>query len=189
MLFGARRALWTWRRLIVSAEATGVAIECTEQAAAYAKARVQFGRPIATFQAVKHHCANMLVAPSWPRPRCGTRPGGRGGRRAALAHRGGGGRLALPAADECANLNIQVHGGIGFTWEHDAHLYLRRATAFAAVVDAEAAARDVVDLSGAGCAAARTDRPPARGRADPRRGACLRRAGAGADAEATARGA
>ena len=41
--------------------------------------------------------------------------------------------LALAAADECAQLNIQVHGGIGFTWEHDAHLYLRRATALEAV--------------------------------------------------------
>ena len=55
--------------------------------------------------------------------------------------------IALPAADECANLNIQVHGGIGFTWEHDAHLYLRRATAIAALVDAVAAAEDVVDLT------------------------------------------
>ena len=55
--------------------------------------------------------------------------------------------VALPAADECANLNIQVHGGIGFTWEHDAHLYLRRATAIAAVLDANAAAEEVVDLT------------------------------------------
>ena len=54
--------------------------------------------------------------------------------------------LALPAADLCANLNIQVHGGIGFTWEHDAHLYLRRATALGPVLDAEAAADDVTDL-------------------------------------------
>ena len=88
--------------------------------------------------------------------------------------------LALAAADECAQLNIQVHGGIGFTWEHDAHLYLRRATALEALVDAEAAAlrRDRPgarrDASGA------HDRPAARGRADARRGAGLRRADQGA---------
>ena len=44
--------------------------------------------------------------------------------------------LAAPAADLCANLNTQVHGGIGITWEHDAHLYLRRATALLALLDA-----------------------------------------------------
>ncbi|HEY1446051.1 MAG TPA: acyl-CoA dehydrogenase family protein, partial [Acidimicrobiales bacterium] len=59
---GGRRVLVDLGRLLVAAEAAGVATECTEQAAAYAKARVQFGRPIATFQAVKHHCANMAVA-------------------------------------------------------------------------------------------------------------------------------
>src|SRR5262249_13415224 len=50
--------------------------------------------------------------------------------------------LAVPAADFCANHNMQVHGGIGFTWEHDAHLFLRRATALLALVDADAAAVD-----------------------------------------------
>src|SRR6202020_3565655 len=54
--------------------------------------------------------------------------------------------LAVPAAVQNAQLNIQVHGGIGFTWEHDAHLYLRRAAAVAAVVDIERAAIDVTDL-------------------------------------------
>src|SRR6202020_331105 len=49
-------------RAVFAAEAIGIATETTQQAAEYAKVRVQFGRPIATFQAVKHHCANMLVA-------------------------------------------------------------------------------------------------------------------------------
>ena len=62
VLPGARQALVDLARTILSAEAVGVARECTEQAAAYAKEREQFGRPIAMFQAVKHHCANMLVA-------------------------------------------------------------------------------------------------------------------------------
>jgi hypothetical protein len=69
--------------------------------------------------------------------------------------------LALAAADECANLNTQVHGGIAMTWEHDAHLYMRRATALEPVVDAEAAAREVTDLVRAGVRRTRTiDLPP-----------------------------
>ena len=71
--------------------------------------------------------------------------------------------LAIPAADLCAQLNIQVHGGIGFTWEHDAHLYLRRATALESILDAEAAAKDVTDLVRAR-RAARRDRSTCRPR-------------------------
>jgi len=59
---GARGLLTDIARTVFAAEAAGIAAEVTDQASAYAKTRVQFGRPIATFQAVKHHCANMLVA-------------------------------------------------------------------------------------------------------------------------------
>ena len=59
---GRRGACSDLARLVLSAEAVGIARECTEMAAAYAKEREQFGRPIAMFQAVKHHCANMLVS-------------------------------------------------------------------------------------------------------------------------------
>ena len=62
MLPGARGLLTDVARTVFAAEAAGVAAETTEMAAEYAKVREQFGRPIATFQAVKHHCANMLVA-------------------------------------------------------------------------------------------------------------------------------
>ncbi|HWB66518.1 MAG TPA: acyl-CoA dehydrogenase family protein, partial [Mycobacteriales bacterium] len=62
VLAGARGALVDIARIVLSAEAVGVAQACTEMAAEYAKVREQFGRPIATYQAVKHHCANMLVA-------------------------------------------------------------------------------------------------------------------------------
>src|SRR5438270_12873265 len=62
LLPGGRRQLIDLARLLLSAEAVGIARECTELAAGYAKVREQFGRPIAMFQAVKHHCANMLVA-------------------------------------------------------------------------------------------------------------------------------
>ena len=62
VLPGARGLLTDVARAVLAAEAAGVAAETTEQAAEYAKVRQQFGRPIGTFQAVKHHCANMLVA-------------------------------------------------------------------------------------------------------------------------------
>ncbi len=95
VLAGGARALTDVARVLLAAEATGVARECTEQAAAYAKVRVQFGRPIATFQAVKHHCANMLVATElataavWDAAR-----GGERGRRPVLARSGRGGRAS-----------------------------------------------------------------------------------------------
>jgi alkylation response protein AidB-like acyl-CoA dehydrogenase len=62
VIANARRPLVDLTRVVLSADAVGVARECTEMAAAYAKERVQFGRPIAMYQAVKHHCANMAVA-------------------------------------------------------------------------------------------------------------------------------
>ena len=69
--------------------------------------------------------------------------------------------LAMPAADLAAQLNIQVHGGIGFTWEHDAHLYLRRATALEAIIDADGPPPTVTDLVRDGVVRARTvDLPP-----------------------------
>src|SRR5580700_7911477 len=147
VLPGARTLLTDVARAVLAAEAVGVAAETTTQAAEYAKARQQFGRPIATFPAVKHHCANMLVAAelataaTWDAGRAGIGGGDQFSYTAAIAA-----VLAVPAAVSNANLNIQVHGGIGFTWEHDAHLYLRRAAAIAAVVDTEQAAIEVTDL-------------------------------------------
>ena len=147
VLPGARGLLTDVARAVLAAEAAGIAAETTEQAAEYAKIRQQFGRPIATFQAVKHHCANMLVAAElataagWDTGRAGLDDGDQLSYTAAIAA-----VLASPAAVGNANLNIQVHGGIGFTWEHDAHLYLRRAAAIAAVLDTEQAAIEVTDL-------------------------------------------
>src|SRR5580692_8281202 len=162
VLPGARQLLTDVARAVLAAEAVGVAAETTEQAAEYAKARQQFGRPIATFQAVKHHCANMLVAAelataaTWDAGRAGIGGGDQFSYTAAIAA-----VLAVPAAVGNANLNIQVHGGIGFTWEHDAHLYLRRATAIAAVLDAEQAAIEITGLVRRGVRrAAAIDLPP-----------------------------
>jgi 3-oxochol-4-en-24-oyl-CoA dehydrogenase len=162
VLPGGRQVLTDLARSILAAEAAGIARECTEQASEYAKVREQFGRPIATYQAVKHHCANMLVAAEqataavWDAARAATAGGDQFSYTAAIAA-----TLAVPAATQNAQLSIQVHGGIGFTWEHDAHLYLRRAAAIEAIVDPEAAATDVTDLARRGVRrAAAIDLPP-----------------------------
>ncbi|OBK63281.1 acyl-CoA dehydrogenase [Mycobacterium colombiense] len=112
-------------RLLASAEAVGGLAACTQMATEYAAAREQFGRPIGSFQAVKHHCANMLldtelaVAVTWDAARA---TGDEAELAATMAA-----ALALPAYQRVALRNIQVHGGIAYTWEHDAHLYVHRA--------------------------------------------------------------
>lgn len=148
ILSGARRLATDLARTVLAAEATGVARECTEMAAAYAKDRQQFGRPIAMFQGVKHHCANMAVATEmstsavWDAARAAVTGGDQLQYAAAVAA-----TLAAPAADLCANLNTQVHGGIAITWEHDAHLYMRRATSLLNLIDHDDAAAELVDLT------------------------------------------
>ncbi|MDT5340245.1 MAG: hypothetical protein QOD90_5750, partial [Mycobacterium sp.] len=132
-------------RLLAAAEAVGGLGACTEMATAYAAAREQFGRPIGSFQSVKHHCANMLVdtelaiAATWDAARAT-------GAEADLAAAMASGH-ALPAYQRVALQNVQVHGGIGYTWEHDAHLYIRRATVLHAFAGGQNALRDdVVEL-------------------------------------------
>lgn len=147
LLPGARQTLVDLGRVVLSAEAVGLARECTEMAAAYAKERVQFGRVIAMYQAVKHHCANMAVATElatsavWDAAKAASTGGDQLSYTAAVAA-----TLAAPAADLCANLNTQVHGGIAITWEHDAHLYMRRATTLLTVLRPDDAASDLVGL-------------------------------------------
>jgi 3-oxochol-4-en-24-oyl-CoA dehydrogenase len=159
---GARRVLVDLARVVLAAEAAGVAGQCTDLAAAYARQRQQFGRPIAMFQAVKHHCANMAVAAelavsaAWDAARAAPTGGDQLTYAAAVAA-----ALAAPAADLCANLNTQVHGGIAMTWEHDAHLYLRRATALLSLLDANGAAAEVTELTRRGVSRAKTvELPP-----------------------------
>ena len=145
---GARRTMVDLARVILSADAVGVARECTSMGAAYSKERIQFGRPIAMYQAVKHHCANMAVATelatsaTWDAARAAATGGDQLSYAAAVAA-----TLAAPAADLCANLNTQVHGGIAITWEHDAHLYMRRATTLLHYLAAAEAAADLTDLA------------------------------------------
>ncbi|MGC1513405.1 MAG: acyl-CoA dehydrogenase [Acidimicrobiales bacterium] len=159
---GGRRTLVDLARLILSAEAVGLAGECTRLAAGYAKERIQFGRPIGMFQAVKHHCADMAVATElatsavWDAARAAATGGDQLSYTAAIAA-----SLAAPAADLCANLNTQVHGGISITWEHDAHLFMRRATTLLSILTPGIAASDLVDLTRAGVVRAKAiELPP-----------------------------
>jgi alkylation response protein AidB-like acyl-CoA dehydrogenase len=112
----------------LSAEMVGGADRCLEMAVAYAKDRVQFGRPIGMFQAIKHKCADMLLQVESARTAASYALW------VASEDDEAELRLVAPMAKafcseayfQVASDNHQVHGGIGFTWEHDAHLYFRR---------------------------------------------------------------
>ena len=138
-------------RTLGAAEAVGVSSACVDLAVEYAKQRVQFGRTIGTFQAIKHHCADMLVAAElatavvWDAARAAQNGGDEFSLVAAMAA-----TLAFAPAVHNAQMNIQVHGGIGFTWEHDAHLYVRRALVLNAVLGTPRDAEDVTALAGQG---------------------------------------
>jgi alkylation response protein AidB-like acyl-CoA dehydrogenase len=117
---------------LAAAEAAGGAAWCVETASTYATDRRQFGRPIGQFQGVKHRCADMLVrleqirGAAWDVARAlDEAPGEPGTALSAAA----AGALVLDGFAQIAKDCIQVLGGIGFTWEHDAHLHLRRAMA------------------------------------------------------------
>jgi alkylation response protein AidB-like acyl-CoA dehydrogenase len=109
------------------AESVGGADRLCELTFQYAKDRFAFGRPIGSFQAVKHMCADMLLLLAGSRATTAaaaaafqSSPDAPVQASIASAHVGG-------AISKIARDAIQVHGGIGYTWEHDAHLYLRRA--------------------------------------------------------------
>jgi alkylation response protein AidB-like acyl-CoA dehydrogenase len=95
----------------------------------YAKSRYQFGRPIGSYQAIKHRCANMLMKVEHARSAVyyAARVTDRPDELAVAAPLAGS--VASEAYVWVAGETIQVHGGIGFTWEHDAHIYLKRAKA------------------------------------------------------------
>lgn len=120
---------------LLSAEAVGVARWATDAASAYAKIREQFGRPIGQFQAIKHKCAEMIAdteratAAVWDAARALDETGEDTHVAFAAAVAA---TLAPAAAQRCTQDCIQVHGGIGFTWEHDTNVYYRRALLLAA---------------------------------------------------------
>ena len=121
--------------LVASAQAVGGARWCLDSAADHARTREQFGRPIGQFQGVKHRLADMLVsveqgvAATWDAAlSLDADPSGSGGSDEARLAVHLAGSLALDGYVEAAKGAIQVLGGMGFTWEHDAHIHLRRAT-------------------------------------------------------------
>jgi len=120
----------TLDRLHVAAvvDGVGTAARALELSVEYARERRQFGAPIGSFQAVQHLCADMLRAVELARAAGYYACWAADGTDPAEAHRAATMALAF-AADELAavgSATIQVHGGIGFTWEHDAHLYYKR---------------------------------------------------------------
>ena len=128
--------------LSLSAEAVGGARWCLEEAAGHARTREQFGRPIGQFQGVKHRLANMLVsleqatAATWDALNAWDQDPDSAPLPIQLAA-----SLALDGYVEAAKGAIQVLGGMGFTWEHDAHVHLRRATTLRQLVGGSAPLR------------------------------------------------
>ncbi len=134
--------------VLMCAEHVGGARWCLETATEYAKARVQFGRPIGQFQAVKHRLADMVVrveqmtAVAWDAATAAGQDDEDGASLAASV----AGALCLDGFVRSAQECIQLLGGIGFTWEHDAHLYLKRALADRQLLgDSDAYCRDVAE--------------------------------------------
>jgi alkylation response protein AidB-like acyl-CoA dehydrogenase len=149
---GAAAAAEAGRRnwhLALAAESVGLAARALEMTVAYVQVRHQFGRPIGSFQAVKHRCADMLVQLET------ARSGLAFAQRAADAGDAGDSRDAAAALAVArmycgqipfwiANETIHLHGGIGFTWEHPAHLYYRRAKSNQVLLDPQERQRRVL---------------------------------------------
>ena len=136
--------------IALAAEQLGGAQQCLDMTLAYAAERVQFGRTINSFQAVKHRCAEMMVKIE------ATRSAVFGAARAAVASPSTE-ELLLEAACAktfasetfyfCAQEAIQLHGGVGFTWEYDPHLYFKRAQASSQWFGSPGALREEVAAS------------------------------------------
>jgi alkylation response protein AidB-like acyl-CoA dehydrogenase len=119
-------ALVTGAALLAS-EQLGVAQWCLDSTVEYVRTRHQFGRPVGSFQAVKHRLADLWVELTQARAVAEHAAANADDPLAAALAQAHCGPAALRAAREC----VQLHGGIGFTWEHPAHLYLKRATSAA----------------------------------------------------------
>ena len=132
---------------LLSADHVGVAQRCLDMAVAWAKEREQFGQAIGSFQAIKHKLASVRLELEAAESAC---------MYALWAARGApdefatAARIAAYTCGEAALLaateNIQVHGGIGATWEHPAHVYLRRATALRLLADPQALLEDLAQV-------------------------------------------
>jgi len=126
----ALEAALTAGAAVLAAEQVGLAQRCLDMTLAYVKERRQFARPVGSFQALKHRLADVWVAVSQARAAsryaaaclASDDPDAKVAVAVAKAYCS---EAAVHAAQEC----VQLHGGIGFTWEHPAHLYLKRAKA------------------------------------------------------------
>ena len=142
---------------LAAAEASGVARWCLETAVEHAKVREQFGQKIGSFQAVKHLCAEMLetaesvTAAAWDAASVASASTGAGDDEQWAFAADVAAAVAFDGAVEVAKSCIQVLGGIGFTFEHDAHLYLRRAVSLRALLgDGDGAAERLTGRAVAG---------------------------------------
>jgi len=121
-------ALRTLATVLAAAEAAGIAERTLEDSVGYTRVRQQFGRPIGSFQAVKHRCADMAVRAEVARSLTTFAAVALAeGEADASRHAAAAKALATDAALANAADNVQNHGGMGFTWEADAHLHLKRA--------------------------------------------------------------
>jgi alkylation response protein AidB-like acyl-CoA dehydrogenase len=142
-------------RIALASEALGGAERVLEMTTEYAKQRTQFGRPIGSFQAIKHRLADMMVeveaarSAAWYAACVAQERGEELAEAAAIAK-----SYCCDAFFDCAANAIQLHGGIGFTWEHEAHLYFKRARASAMLLGSPAWQRErLVRLLAPGTAA------------------------------------
>jgi alkylation response protein AidB-like acyl-CoA dehydrogenase len=130
-------------RIALASEALGGAEQVLEMTTAYAKERVQFGRPIGSFQAVKHRLADMMIEVEAAKSAAWYAACVADERRTELAEAAAIAKsYCCDAYFDCAANAIQLHGGIGFTWEHDAHLYFKRARATATLLGSPAWQRE-----------------------------------------------
>jgi alkylation response protein AidB-like acyl-CoA dehydrogenase len=139
------RAVLRHAQVALAVEAIGVAQRALDLSVAYANERTQFGRPIGSFQAVKHKCVDMMVAVETARSLAyyaawAVGEDAPGVDTAVAMAKAYAGDVAKTVTSEA----IQVHGGIGFTWEHAIHLYHRRALAIAAAFGSGLAHRETV---------------------------------------------
>ena len=117
-------------RIALAAEQVGAAEMCLDMSVEYANVRQQFGRPIGSFQAIKHKCADMLMMVESARSAAFYASALAGQGEPDLEEAASSAKaFCSDAFFHCAAENIQIHGGIGFTWEHAAHMYFKRAKA------------------------------------------------------------
>lgn len=141
---GALERVLQMGTVALAAEQLGGAQKCMEDSVEYAKTRHQFGRPIGSYQAIKHRCANMLMKIEHAKSAVYYAARVTDDQEELAIAAPLAGSLASETYTWVAGENIQVHGGIGFTWEHDAHVYLKRAKASSLLLGSPRHQRDLM---------------------------------------------